>query len=363
MPIGSGTELLSTLPGQPYVADKELWRSLTRPNVAPFDTARTFALGSTVRVQVPQVGILAAVNVTFQGSMVVASGGTTAGRRYYHGLLSKALLSINGQEKEIVATGEDLHVRRFAAWPAYVEDTDVFPGTLGGGAISAGTYDLEVGWRIPVPMDPTTMTGGVYAQSTATNIALEVTPVTAYSELFSANDDKVTITGTWTFEHVFFAIPKDSAGQLVIPQLDRIHTMVATDTPINNAGEVRVPLVPTAGQLCRLFISGTSSATAQLSALYSASASSRIDALRLEYGGNERPFVFNPATSLLRRNNEHYGRRLPYGRLCIDLVREDPIRDQLLLQGVTNLNVILGLNSSVSPSTGAMAHIVQETLH
>lgn len=363
MPIGSDTPVLETLPGQPYASDPAKFTQLTRPNVAPFSTVAFPGAGGVVRAQVAQVGVLSRVRATLRASITVDTGGVTALQPWPHGILKSVLMSVNGQDKLFACNGVDLHVLRFARNPALEEGTDVHPGTAGAGStIAAGTYDIEIAWEIPVAMDDTSLVGALYAQSSATVIALELT-MASLADLF-ADTTKITAwTGTFTFEHKFFSVPRAPEGPLVVPDLSRMHAFVALDVPITAAGEAPAPLIRSAGQLTRLFLQARKSTTAYLSAAPVTAAASRIDSLRLEYGGNERPFVFNPASSLVRQNNRDYGGILPYGYVALDFVRDNPTRDALLLQGVTELKAILGLNSAVSPSTGAQIHLVQETLY
>lgn len=360
MPIGSDTSVLETVPGQPYVVDPAAFTQLTRPNVAPFSTQAHPGAGGTLRAQVPQVGVLSRLRMTFRGSLVVDTGGATALAEWPHGIIGSFLLSLNGQDKLFAVSGPDLHILRFARNPAYEEDADVAPAV---GSIAAGTYDLEIGWEVPVAMDETSLVGAIYAQSSATIVSIEavMAPLTA---LFSDATDITSLDGTWTLEHRFYAVPRDPAsGQLVIPDLSRLHSFVGVDVPITAAGDAPAPLIRSAGQLTRLFTRTRKSTTAYLSADPATAAASRIDSWRLEYGGNERPFVYTPASSLFRQNNQHYGLGLPYNALCLDLVRDNPTRDALLYQGTTELKCIQTVNSAASIATGAQVHLVQESLY
>ena len=87
----------------------------------------------------------------------------------------------------------------------------------------------------------------------------------------------------------------------------------------------------------------------------------KIDAVRLEYGGNKRPYVYNPAASLREVNNQHYGGPGMYDFLIFDFAKENPARDAILMQGVTELQSVVTIGSGVTVS-GGQVHLVQETL-
>lgn len=365
MAVGTGAIQSQTTPAEPFIVAPEEFAAMTRKNehwVETKDAPSGSIFGMNWLRQLPQVGIISRTRTFFRGTMVVASGGTTASNQWPYNLLKKFNLSANGQNNLWSCDGIDLHVHRSARFPAYRENVDVFPGAVGGGAIVAGTYDVFLSWETPIAADDTSLVGALYAQSGATNLSLE-RQVAALADLFSANADKVTLSGEFVTDVTRFSVPRSAAEghPLVIPDLTRLHAFNAVDLQFSATGDVRLPLIRSAGQLHRLYVAVEKSATARLSALPDTAAASRIDALRVEYGAGERPYDYNPAATLLGRNNDHYGDILPYDRLCLDMVRENAPRDVILLQGVTELNVIPTINSAASITAGK-ARLVQETL-
>lgn len=362
MPIGTGAEVLETTPGRDFVADPSTFNSLTRPNITPFATIADPGAGGVVRATVPQVGVLGMIRATFRGTMSVATAAVTPTDRWPHGLISDVQVSLNGQDKLFSCDGCDLHVLRFARNPAYTESVDVFPGALGGGtSIAIGTYDLELSWEIPIAMDMTSLVGALYMQSSATNLTVALGRA-GLAELVNTPAN-VAMSGTWYFETSTFAVPRDSKSQLVVPDLTRMHNFTGLDLPVTNVGEVRFPLIRQSGQLTRLFISGRTGTTTPWGWHPGTTANRRMAALRVEYGGNERPWVFDPVSSLLRRNNVEFGGVLPYNRICIDLVRTNPARDALVMLGVTELACVATQGPSITPGAGASMRLVQETLY
>lgn len=361
MPVGTGAETLQTIPTQPFVIDPGAFFQMTRKNILQARSLPAPGPGVSVGSQLLQTGVVSKLQITFTGTLVVATAAVTSGMEWPYNLLKGFTLSANGQNELFSCDGVDLHALRFLRYPAYIERVDQFPGTVGGGdSIAVGTYNVHLTWEVPIAMDDTSLVGSLYAQSAATNLSIRLAQATN-ADLFSANPANATLSGTFLIQETYFEIPFDGEGNIVIPDLTRLHGFVAQTFPLTNTGDVRTELIRSAGQLSRLLVSAHGSPTNRLSALPNAVATKKIDRLRLEYGGNQRPFVWDPAATLLSLNGQHYGAPLPYDRLCVDLVRENPVRDLILMQGITELAAVLGIGGSVVPSNGTI-RLVQENL-
>jgi hypothetical protein len=361
MATGTGSVLLQNIPTNPFVVDPGAFFQMTRKNVVT-NEAVTVGSGKFQNRRLPTVGIVSKLQLVFQGTVTVATAAATTSDLWPHGLLSQFTLSANGQNELVSASGLDLHALRFLRYPAFSEAVDVFPGTLGGGnSVAVGSYPIYLTFEVPMAMDDMSLVGALFAQSQGTNLNIKLTEATA-AELFSANPGNVTIAGAWTVQETFFDIPLDAQGNQVLPDLSRLHGINSVLTPFLNTGDVKAPLIRSAGQLTRLLVSARSSATNRLSAAPNAATSKLIDAIRLEYGGNQKPQVFDPAATLLALNNQHYGATVPYDRLVLDFVRENPQRDVIYMQGVTELNVVPKVNAGVTVSAGEV-RVVQETLY
>lgn len=363
MPMGTGAPTLQNLPASNFVVDPANFMAMTSKQVYTTATQAAPGGGSFFTAQLPQVGVLSKLRVIFAGSMTVAVGGATAADEWPHNLLSKFVLGVNGQNDLYSLSGVDLHALRFVRFPAFEDATDNYPGTAGGSsAIAAGTYGLYLTWEVPICVDETTLVGSLYAQSAATQIAAEVTQGTA-AQLFSVNPGNVTIAGSFLIQTTHFEIPYNAEGALVIPDLSKLHGVSAVDYPLQQVGESRFALIRNAGQLHRLFLSQRSSLTNRLTALPSSANTRKIDRVRLEYGGNKVPMDYNPAAALLAENNQFYGAPAPYDRHVFDFVRENPLRDVVLLQGLTEFAIVPTVNSAVVITAGeAKTRVVQETL-
>lgn len=361
MAVGTGATTIENIPSQPFVTDPATFFQLTSRNVNNFSTTATPGGGEFFTKALPQVGLISKLRITFVGTLTVATAAVTTSNQWPYNLLKALKVSVNGQNDLFSCDGLDLHALRDVRYPAWSEATDTFSGSVGGGdSIGVGATTLALTWEIPIAIDDVSLVGSLFAQSSSMNIVATCTQA-ANSDLFSANPANATIAGNWNIEETFFEVPYNDQGQLVLPDLSRLHGFNAVSVPFTATGDQKAFLVRSQGQLVRLFISADSDTNARLSALPSAAATKKIDTARFEYGGNQRPYVWNPASTLVGVNNQHYGAPVVYDRMVLDLLKENPARDVILMQGITEPAVVLGINSGVTV-TSASIRLVQETL-
>jgi hypothetical protein len=363
MPIGNGAETLRLIPEQEWVTDPDLFAMMTTKQVSTPGTYVSAAGddGVAINQALPKAGILARMKLQFIGSAVVSTAAATSSIDWPYGLLDRFLLNVNGSTDLWACDGCDLAALRFIRHPAYTELLDVFPGTVGGGdSIGVATHPLHLTWDVPVAMDPTSLIGSIFLQSQTANVGWSATRATK-ARLFSANPANVAISGNWKVSEVYYSVPFDAAGKMVLPDLSRLHTFISNDVQFAGTGEQKAPLIRSAGGMYRLLLSALSSSTNRLTADPAAATTKLIDKLRLEYGGNQRPLVYDPAAVLLAENQEYYGGLPPYDRHVFDFVRENAPRDVVNLLGVTELNAVVDVNTGVTVTAGKI-RAVEETL-
>lgn len=362
MPVGVGAQTLQNIPASPFVIDPGAFRSMTSKNTLTPKTVAAPGSGAYAPdMTLLQSGIISKLQIIFKGTVVVATAAATTSDQWPYNLLKSFFLSANGQNNLFGCDGIDLHTLRSIRYPSYTERVDQFPDVVGGGgSVATGTYTLHLTWEVPIAIDDVTLVGALFAQSSATNLTIKMQQA-LNADLFATNPANATIAGTFYVMETLFQIPTDANGNLVIPDLTRLHGFNSVEVPLTAVGDTRAPLIRSAGQLSRLFTSVRASATNRLSAMPNAASTKALDALRLEYGGNQRPYVFSPASQLLAINNQHYGSTAPYDRLILDFIKEDPARDAVLLQGVTELAAVPTVGSGVTVSGGTI-RLVQETL-
>lgn len=362
MAIGTGADTLQNIPAQPFVTDPALFMQMTSKEIKTFAPQPAPGQGVFFNKALPQVGIVAKLLINFVGTVTVAGGASTTGNRWPYGLIDSFVLNANGQNELWNCDGLDLAVLRDLRYPAYVEAVDAFPGTVGGGdSVANGAYTLSLTWEVPIAMDDVTLIGSLFAQSSSSNLNLKVTQA-LNTALFPTIVGTVAIAGTFNLVVEMFEVPYNDKGELVVPDLSRLHGFNANVTPLTGIGRQSSPLIRSQGQLCRLLVSADASAILRLSGLPSAATTKQIDAIAFKYGLNQRPYDFDPAALLLSLDNQWYGRPSPYDRLVFDFVKENPARDTILMGGITEPNVEITVDSTVTLTSAAGIRCVQETL-
>lgn len=363
MPTGTGAVNLRNLPNIDYEVDPAKFFALTERNIfAPANYASP-APGNYVQNALLQVGVVSKLRILVVGSVVVAAtAATVAGFKWPYGFFRNVSLSGNGQNNFISCSSFDLYERQRVQNKALTDSYTTIPTATQ--LATAGTYPFQIQFEIPIAMDDTTLIGSLYAQSEATNLTYTLF-AESLANLITTNSTNVTLTNaagtagttpTVYLEETFFEVPYDPAkpGTLVIPDLTVLHGYLANDNPVANQSTVTTNLIRINGQLERLLFYMDNNNALALTANYASGS--------LTYGGSQTPYQFNPMQMLQVRNNIDYKKILEDGVFVLDLVNENPARDQILLEGVTNLRLITALAATFTPNAAAKMHFVQETL-
>jgi hypothetical protein len=376
MPSGTGAVSLRNLPTTSYRIDPQEFFSLTEKNVfSPGNFDLPQYAQQTTR-QLLQVGVVAKLQLLIKGqAQVTASVGNTVTPTYRwpYGLIGNVQVSGNGVNNFVNCTGYDLHARKLIQYRA-LQDNYTSTGGLNSGTTYAANnnYTFQIALEIPLAMDDSTLVGSLYAQSEATNLTVALTTETLANLFNVTGTGTVAITNaagtantnpTVSLLETFFEVPYDpkSAGTLVIPDLSVLHGIIANNNPLAGLSTVTTEMYRINGQMERLIFYTDNIATgaAPNPALTSTANYSRI---RLVYGGAQTPHDYNPPDQLRILNNEYYRVALPDGLFALDFVAENPARDQILLEGITNLRILTDYPASFVPGAGSKVHFVQETL-
>lgn len=360
MPTGTGAIALRNLPVTKYVINPGLFNQLTSRVV--FDPIN-FALptfGNYTTGQLLQVGIISKIRLVITGT--ITTTGTTctiAPTVHWPWNLISVKLSGNGQNNFINCDGWDLRLRMYAQNRALNDTLSSFPSSSGSAPFNAsGTAAFTLVYDVPVAMDDSTLIGSLYAQSEATNLTYTIS-TRAQADLFNITSGTLAISATVYMEETIFEVPYDPQHPdvLIIPDLTVLHGLVSNDNAVASQTTLETQLFRVNGQLERLFFYTVDKSTAAqpiftLTATY-------VQA-QLLYGSNTTPYTFNPMKQLQYRNN--LDNRVAYtdGMYALDFINENPVRDQVLLEGVTNLR--LRTQYSSAPTGGSYVHFVQETL-
>ena len=203
MPLGTGATVLEMLPGVKYTINPDLFFANTAPGEDVSISQAVPGPGATLPVTMPKQGVLASVDFAFVGSLVVAGGNAITSDQWPYNFLSNLNVSINGAADLWNLFGIDLRCLLHAMLRGYVDGTDVFPGTGGGGdTIVPGTYPIYLTWTLPLAIDPTSLVGSLFAQSDQSNIIAKLSQA-AMTDLFtSASAAHATITGNFVTDRM-----------------------------------------------------------------------------------------------------------------------------------------------------------------
>jgi hypothetical protein len=376
MPTGTGAINLRNLPVTKYAINPGLFNQLTSRVI--FDPIN-FALptfGNYTQNQLLQVGVVGSINLVVSGSITVPAASTfVPGHRWPWDLIS-VQISGNGQNNFINCNGIDLRMRALASNRAFTDGVSSWP--LTAALATPGTYAFKLVYKVPIAMDDTTLVGALYAQSEATNLTYKIS-TQALADLGSFTGTAPTITGTVYLEEEIFEVPYDPqhSDTLVIPDLTVLHGLVANDNAVASQTILDTALFRINGQMERLMYYTVDKSGARPTITPTAT----YVQTQLIYGSNQTPYTFNPQDFMDVRNNRDYrvpmssvlnglnsalwtapfsGAPVPSGLYTLDFVADNAVRDQVLLEGVTNLR--LRTQYTAAPGGGSYVHFVQETL-
>lgn len=327
--------------------------------------------------RLPATGILGKLRVQFVGTLTttLGAGTVTTGPRWPYGLVDLYQLTADQRTDVFRWDGLDAHVLRAVRHSAALLGTgagrrDVIPGGMGEGqTIPNGASDVVLTWEIPIPIDDETLIGSLFAQSDNVNLTQIIRQAAAADLMVAAGGATIdSLTGTFYTQVTSFGMPIVGDGQttnLVSPDISLYHSVQAAETQFQATGEVPVRLTRGAGQLSRLLVqvsSGTDRAVTTNPYLRTSPDLNEIDEIRLEYGAGQRTLTYSPAHLLTDENDNAYGQALPYRYVALDFLRENPPRDVINMPGVTDLEVVVTVNSAVTPAAGARVRVVAEML-
>jgi hypothetical protein len=369
MPSGTGANVLSALPEVPFTIDPRTFALLTEGNTQPLPVVPTPGSGLTASFFLPKSGVCSFLQLKFIGTLTVTTAGVqpVPGSRWPYGLLNHFQLSAGLGAELFDVNGLDLAALRQTNKPKLGSSTvDQFPGAVGGGGsgLTAGSYPLFLSYDIPIAVDQTSLIASLFLQSSTATIQCNITQE-ATANLIAAGGTvgDWTITGNWYPSLKLWDVPVGAKGELILPEINRVHLVVGINQPLNGTGQQPAAVQRTAGVLQRLFLRTELSPTGTfLSALPSQAASGLIDQIAINYGLTNTPLIYNPASLLASKNNDDYGGVLPYDTYVIDTLIHNPARDAILLQGVTNLQAQVTVDPAVTVPVGAVTRVVEEIL-
>lgn len=342
-------------------------------------------LGSTDSTQLRQTGIISELEVRVTGT--VTFGGTITGTSMSYewpfNLVKAFKLSANGQSNLINARGLTIRAYEFVTNPKLDDSglgasfgaTAVTSGSLklpcddwGTSGVNSlnpnatvaavGTFTFDVTYFLPVAADQVSLIGSVYAQSSATNLTLDID--------WNTQAALMTLGGAATFSQALqyqvtgraFSIPQVQ-GRFVVPDLSQFHQL-AEFRQGGLAQGVNEPLLPGTGvgrKLLRLLWNVYSGATPAPLALNAANFST----VAWAYGGADVPEGYPNGQALRAENVRVAGVDLGanWGFGLWDMASQFALRDVVDEGSTSDLRLQIGL---VNAPTSGFVQILQETL-
>jgi hypothetical protein len=380
MPTGTGAINLRNLPVTKYAINPGLFNQLTSRVIFDPINFPLPTFGNYTQNQLLQVGVVGSINLVVEGTIdFTADAGDVQPTARWPWDMIAVQLSGNGQNNFINCQGIDLRLRALASNRAFLDGVSFWPA-LADFAGAAASYPFKLVYKVPVAMDDTTLVGALYAQSEATNLTYKITTGTLADLLDVNTSTGASVTATVFMEEEIFEVPYDPnhPDTLVIPDLTVLHGFVSNDNAVASQTTLDTQLFRINGQLERLFYYTMDKSTAANPVLVP---TSNYTQTQLIYGSNQTPYTFNPQDFLDIRNNRDYRVPLasvlnglnsglmdapisavpvPDGVYCLDFIADNAVRDQVLLEGVTNLR--LRTEYASAPTGGSYVHFVQETL-
>jgi hypothetical protein len=374
----------------------QVFFQLTRRLTFTEKTTAYAGLGLTDNFGILQTGIISGLSVKFSGTLTVTLGGGTCAStfRWPYDLIRALRFSANGQSNLINVSGAKLKLRDLQQRGVLTDrgvqpiggtggatvvgiggaspGTAVQQGTLALGselwgvgsnvtAIPGGAYPVELLWYVPVAWDEMSLTGAIFAQTSATdlNVAIDWAPVTDLFVLTGAAT--AVLTGTLVVAGRSFSIPEVN-GQIVVPDLSSFHSLIQTrfTAVANGDNEVRLSGQGVGRQLMRLNWQVWNGAAPQVPLALTAA---NFGQCGWRFGGNDTPEVVTDGRHLRYFDERLLGSDIgaQFGFATWDFSKEFAFRDSVDEGTATELRILTNIAQGVV-LTNPVLEYVQETM-
>lgn len=366
---------------------KQFFRQTRRLNVLQKNIGSFAGAGNTDTISMLQTGVLGKLRVQFLGSITVTPGtGTVATTgRWPYDHMRACRFSANGQSNLINCRGWKLKIREMVQRGDLTDrgvvrgiggaspGTQVNQGTLslnteswGLGqnvtAIGAGTYTVDLEWVIPIAFDDVTLTGAIFAQTSATDLALAI-DWAPLSDLFvlTGNATVAWASGALNVYATLYTIPQAPTGQIIIPDLSTFHSLIETRYTQVSLGdnEVRLAGQGVGKQLLRLYgqlWNGTTPIPVPVN-------DANFGTISWKFGGQDIPESWNNG-----RAHSHVVETIADSDMCSfqgvfmhDFASENAFRDTVDEATATELRFLLNVQNAVTLAGSPAIEYVQET--
>ena len=371
---------------------QQFFAQTRRLNILEKNLGQFAGLGSTDTIPILQTGVLSGLMIQLTGQVVVTVGtGTVATTaRWPYDLIRACRFTANGQSNLINCHGWKLKLREIMARGDYSDrgvvkgiggaspGTQVNQGTLSGNnelwglgqnvtAIAGAptTYNFALEWYVPVAFDDLTLTGAIFAQTSATDLylAIDWAPV---SDLFILTGNAtVAVTASLNVFARLYTIPQAPNGNIIVPDLSTFHSLIEsryTQVALGD-NEVRLAGQGVGKQLLRLFgqVWNGSAATPNLAPI--PINSTNFGNLQWKFGGQDIPETWNNGTAHAFRTEQLADSDISTyaGFWMHDFSSENAFRDSVDEATATELRFLVNLTNNVTLLGSPAIEYVQET--
>jgi hypothetical protein len=356
-----------------------------RLNILEKNLGSFAGLGSTDTIPILQTGVVSGLVIQLQGQVVLAGTGTTATTaRWPYDLIRAARFTANGQSNLINVHGGKLKAREMMARGDYSDrgvikniggagvGTAVQQGTLSGNneswgiaqnatAIANGTYNFSLEWYVPVAFDDLTLTGAIFAQTSATDLYLAIDwAPTSDLFVFTGNNTAVFTASLNVFAKLY-TIPQAPNGNIIVPDLSTFHSLIESRYPQIALGdnEIRLAGQGVGKQLLRLYgqlWNGVTQVPVPMNG-------TNFGNVQWKFGGQDIPESWNNGSAHAYRVEQLFNSDLCtyQGYFAHDFCNENAFRDSVDEGTATELRFLLNITNAVTLAGTTAVEYVQET--
>ncbi|HEX3390929.1 MAG TPA: hypothetical protein VHS55_00025 [Solirubrobacteraceae bacterium] len=359
MPTPANTPATTT--GGREIQNPQLFDTLTERQAMPQTVAAFAGFAKGQRLIIEKVGVLARIRLLVKVTFTPKEEEKAEVRPGFPWKLIKEIaLQANGVTGIIDCNALVLEQRRRRVYRNPVSAILKTPKQATKLKKEAITTEFVV--EIPVAHDMLSLIGALLAQNEETTLSVLINWASE-AEVFGGADGVEKVEGEVLWGTTVFSIGSTVVGKqevTVLPDLSAFHGIVQSETQLNATGQRNAELIRTAGQL--LCYTATVFNKANGAAVLSPA---EWTSFKIEYGGNKDPLNWTPAAQLLEENADDYDGALNVegvSFLAVDNERDNPSRDMIIPESLTELRAVLGIPAGFKPEE-AQILTSQETLY
>jgi hypothetical protein len=351
----------STTTGAREIQEPALFDRLTERQAMPQMAQAIAGFAKSQRLVIEKVGVLARIRLLVKVKFTPKEEEKAlALPGFPFKLIREVALQANGVTGIIDVSALHLEQRRRRIYRNPV--SAIFKASTVGAKLKKEVITTEFVVEIPIAHDMLSLIGCLLAQNEETTLSVLINWASE-AEVFGGAGGVEKVEGEVLWSTTVFSIGSTPVGgkeTTVLPDLSAFHGMVQSETPLIATGNREAQLIRTAGQLLcyTAYVTNKANATEILSP-------AEWTQFKVEYGGNKDPLNWTPASQLLEENADDYDGPIAIQGvtfLIVDNERDNPARDMIIPESLTELKAVLGIPAGFVP---AEAQIVtsQETLY